>query len=509
MRVAAAVLLVGALAVPAPQRNMRFFPVGVDYPLSATASIASIVRDLQVIRTAGFNTLKLTWSWRAGEPVRGGYATESIERTLAQAGQLGLRVMVAIDDTAPDWIFERYADAERQTAAGRTRQACFDHPGVHADAIAFVKAIAATAARHTSVLAIDVGSHRPAGMCLCPYTTRRMKSLTGAQALDDRARARIMHRDDLAELAAAAAASRFDTASRTSSPSLLSEPAAYAPDDWVMAGVVDRYGLTMHARTSMRLAADDLASATRGKGWWVDVDATVPEQDRRLASWTAIARGAQGLIYDDPPLDLGFIRSLVRNPALFTQLRPRQAQTALLFDPLAPDGRTDLLAAAHHALYGRQITSDIHNVEQLGVSDLRGYRAIVATSSRELPASAREAIASARAAGAAFVDAARTGDGIETIVRTGLSPVVRIDGGSDVEVRFLESPTVQMIVGLNHGSQSQRVTMVFSPDTQEAIWLNMETGTGVNFVAGPTGPIYQYWFRPKDALVLMIRKDIR
>jgi len=28
-------------------------------------------------------------------------------------------------------------------------------------------------------------------------------------------------------------------------------------------------------------------------------------------------------------------------------------------------------------------------------------------------------------------------------------------------------------------------------------------------VAGPTGPNHHYWFRPKDALVLMIRKDIR
>jgi hypothetical protein len=276
-----------------------------------------------------------------------------------------------------------------------------------------------------------------------------------------------------------------------------------------MARVVDRYGLTVRARTAMRLAADGLASATRSKGWWADVDATVPEQDRRLASWTALSRGARGLIFDDPPNDLGFIRSIVRNPALFTQLRPSQAQVALLFDPLASGGRADLLATTHQALYARHLTSDIHNVEQLGGSDLRGYRAIVGTSSREPPVSARKAIESARAAGAAFVDAARTGDAIETIARTGLLPLVRIDGTNDVEVRFLESPTVQMIVGLNHSSQSQRVTMVFSPETQEAIWLNMETGTGVNFVAGPTGPIYQYWFRPKEALVLMIRRDIR
>ena len=49
--------------------------------------------------------------------------------------------------------------------------------------------------------------------------------------------------------------------------------------------------------------------------------------------------------------------------------------------------------------------------------------------------------------------------------------------------------------------------MTFPPETQEAIWVNMETGTGVNFVAGPDGPTYSYWFGAKDALVLMIRKE--
>ena len=38
--------------------------------------------------------------------------------------------------------------------------------------------------------------------------------------------------------------------------------------------------------------------------------------------------------------------------------------------------------------------------------------------------------------------------------------------------------------------------------------MNMETGTGVNFVAGANGPTYSSWFRPRDALVLMIRKDV-
>jgi hypothetical protein len=66
-----------------------------------------------------------------------------------------------------------------------------------------------------------------------------------------------------------------------------------------------------------------------------------------------------------------------------------------------------------------------------------------------------------------------------------------------------------MLVALNYSDAPQKVSMTFSPDTQEAIWQNMEMATGVNFVAGPNGPTYAYWFAPKDVLVLMIRKYIR
>jgi hypothetical protein len=91
-----------------------------------------------------------------------------------------------------------------------------------------------------------------------------------------------------------------------------------------------------------------------------------------------------------------------------------------------------------------------------------------------------------------------------------LPPSVKISGASaGVETRFLESSDVLMLIGLNHNDTRQRVTMTFPPDTQEAIWQNMETGAAVNFIAGPDGPTYTYTFGAKDALVLMIRKNIR
>ncbi len=87
---------------------------------------------------------------------------------------------------------------------------------------------------------------------------------------------------------------------------------------------------------------------------------------------------------------------------------------------------------------------------------------------------------------------------------------VRIDGDDGaIKVDFLESRDVIMMIGLNVSDRTHRVTMTFAPDTQEAIWQNMETGASVNFVAGPNGPTYTYRFAPHDVFVLMIRRAIR
>jgi hypothetical protein len=108
--------------------------------------------------------------------------------------------------------------------------------------------------------------------------------------------------------------------------------------------------------------------------------------------------------------------------------------------------------------------------------------------------------------------AARAGDeligGLVTLA--GVTPEVRIEGATGlVETRYLESSDVIMFLALNHTDAAQTVTFRFTPETQEAIWQNMVSGTAVSFVATPQGPRYTHTIGPKDALVLMIRKHMR
>jgi hypothetical protein len=87
---------------------------------------------------------------------------------------------------------------------------------------------------------------------------------------------------------------------------------------------------------------------------------------------------------------------------------------------------------------------------------------------------------------------------------------VRIDAASpDVFARFIESREAMVLVAANLSGAEQRVKMTFAPDMPEAIWQNMESGGGVNFVAGPDGPTYTRTFPPDDVVVLMIRKQYK
>lgn len=82
-----------------------------------------------------------------------------------------------------------------------------------------------------------------------------------------------------------------------------------------------------------------------------------------------------------------------------------------------------------------------------------------------------------------------------------------IDGEDrSVEAHWLESSDALLLIAVNHAAAPREVTLTFSPAIPEAVWQNMLTGTSVNFVAGPTGPVYRRTFAAHDVLVLMIRK---
>ncbi|HEY7500148.1 MAG TPA: beta-galactosidase [Vicinamibacterales bacterium] len=507
------------LATTAQPRPEPFIPVAVQYAARAGANRDTLLRDLQSIRAMAFNAIETTVRWADAEPFRGKYAFDGLDRVLDAAAQSGLRAIVRVDNTPPEWVLRRYSDGRRlpenrqKEDAQSGAQVCFDHPGIREDLRAFNAAASSHASRSPAVFALDLLGDPPNGFCTCPYTARRVQALAakGITARDDFLRMSI--RDDLTLLVDTARGARSVSHART--PAILRTSTGDPPqDDWLMSRVVDHYGPTLSSSLlgpdRFALVLDSMAGAGRQRGWWMRADASIPTSARRFAGWAAISRGARMLSYADAPARGTFEGVITRNASLFDQLKPVAARTALLYDP--HDAGT--IAKAHAALFHQNIPVDVVHVEEIAqLATLGAYRALVVSSNLPLPSDATDALTRFAANGGTIVNATESSLSADRIVRlvrlAGVAPAVAIDGGSMIETRFLESRDVLMLVALNYSDAPQKVSMTFSPDTQEAIWQNMEMATGVNFVAGPNGPTYAYWFAPKDVLVLMIRKYIR
>jgi hypothetical protein len=292
----------------------------------------------------------------------------------------------------------------------------------------------------------------------------------------------------------------------------------------------------------LALALDGMRSAAREKGWLMtDGAAGGRAADLRLMTWAAFSRGARGVTYDDwrpsgaGSAGVGFVgpddtisdraraagglaRVIGRNPALFAPLRPRAAKIAIVYDPRVPaDGAGSAflpLSNIYRSLFERNIQVDVLHLDEIAAGMASRYNLVFVASLAALPSPAADALKAYAVAGGTLVPGSAPAltdrQLVEVLARAGVRPEVRIEGATGpVETRFLESADVLMVIGLNHADTPQRVKMTFTPDTQEAIWQNMETGAAVNFVAGPEGPAYTYSFGPRDALVLMIRKNVR
>lgn len=547
-----------------------FVPVGVSYRSELSRNRERAAADLEAIQTLGFNSLRVLVEWAAGEPARGQYQFETLDRSLELAGQAGLKVVLRLDTASPpDWLLRRYPDgrfvSESKPDGARPDRVCLDNPGVRADVAAYVGATTSRAAGHSAWHGIELGSDLPDGFCLCQHTERRFRewqkatfgsdARPAALAASDRAAFVALARRDHVSLlsgAASARAARFSSSSVVA-PSviriLLGEPPGQ--DDWLMTTVVDYYATVVPPDSGrvpsltpaqLAFALDGIRSAARDKGWLMTASAPAGRAaDLRLMTWTAFSRGARGVTYDDwrrsgpgatsvglvGPDDTiteraraagGLARVIGRNPALFAPLRPRPAQAAIVYDPRQPAAgdRSALLplSGIHQSLFERNIQVEFIHVDEIAAGAASRYRLVFAPSLTTLPGPAADALKTFAAAGGTLISgvtpAPTNQQLVEILSRAGVGPEVRIEGATDrVETRFLESADVLMLLGLNHADTPQRVRLTFTPDTQEAIWQNMETGAAVNFVAGPEGPTYTYSFGPRDALVLMIRKSVR
>jgi len=302
--------------------GQEVFPVGVWYgggkaraPMLAREpgpERGAWKKDLQTIRSLGFNSVKCWVDWATAEPARGRYRFENLDQMLSLTDEIGLKVIVQLyADSAPQWLSERYADASFVTERGERigSQAapgfCLDHPGVREDMGKFIAATAKRASAHPSFFAFDLWSephlvnwvwfNYPVEFCYCPYTQAKFRdwlkakyrTLEGVNRawyrtferweqvepprygtilsytdfidwktfIADKLRGDLKMKAEAARgapstLARSGRPNSFLVSSHSDVPAVLANPLSGfgSPDDWWMSQVVDHYGTSIYPK---------------------------------------------------------------------------------------------------------------------------------------------------------------------------------------------------------------------------------------------------------------------
>lgn len=196
----------GALeyAAEKPAALEAFFPVAVWYgggkaraPMLERLDATSAERwgkDLDQIKSVGFNTVKCWVDWATAQPQSDTLRFENLDLLMRLAEDRGLRVIIQLYlDSAPDWVGERYPGGfyvDRSGAVIKSQAApgfCIDHPGVRAEIEKFLQALSRQANRSRALFGWDVWSEphvinwaefpylSNAEFCFCPSSQARFR----------------------------------------------------------------------------------------------------------------------------------------------------------------------------------------------------------------------------------------------------------------------------------------------------------------------------------------------
>ncbi len=449
--------------------------------------------DLRQIKALGFNTVRTWVEWATCEPVRGEYNFENLHMLMRLAKEAGLRVFIQMYvDSAPDWVADEFSHALFKTQSGIQVQpqaapgACTDNHEVSEAVLNFYTETAKVAASYDNFFGWDLWSEPHiinwahldyvpnVQFCFCDGTIGRFRdwlmdkygslenlnrswhrTFMSWEQVDPPRFSTILSYTDFIDWKTFIYEKLVDDmrvryeAIRKADPdnlitahavgaSLFQSPyvGAGATDDFMMAGPLDLYGVSIYPKhnhperawsvTTLRTVMDFTRSANREKGGWyvgelqagmgtialLLSDPVVP-QDHNIWAWSAIAKGAKGVnIYAYYPMSSGYeaggyglinldgtiteravnageIASIVdRNQELFLSSTPAKAEIGIVYNPLSqmvggmqrrdfPGAHTNSLIGYFRAFADQNIPVDFIHREHLERQDLQQYKLVI------------------------------------------------------------------------------------------------------------------------------------
>jgi beta-galactosidase len=122
-------------------------------------------KDLEQIKSLGFNTVRTWIEWTNCEPEEGRYDFSALRTVADLAGEVGLRVIVQVYiDSAPDWVGRKYPDSKFVASNGLAVESqaapgfCFDHLQVRERILRFFSEAAKVVKDNPAFLGWDLWS---------------------------------------------------------------------------------------------------------------------------------------------------------------------------------------------------------------------------------------------------------------------------------------------------------------------------------------------------------------
>lgn len=169
------------------------FPLGTHLCREPMPSMREMKRDMEIVKSKGFNLIKLQENWMVDEPREGECDFSRYEELIEHAARLDLAVYVGLtNEQAPNWLYEKYPDARMVRKDGlpvafqaqSTLHAdgkpgpCYDHPGAMEAQLRFTTRLVETLGKYENIAVwntwqeIAYWSEGLTGgaVCYCPHT---------------------------------------------------------------------------------------------------------------------------------------------------------------------------------------------------------------------------------------------------------------------------------------------------------------------------------------------------
>ena len=174
------------------------FPWGTHVYREPCLDLDGVLRDLPLLKSYGFNMIKIQEHWSADESREGEYNFSRVEQVIKRADELDLGVYLGLTmEQAPAWIWKKYPDCHFVYSDGRRHNQptqytipmdgkpgpCWDHPAVRDAATRFIAELARTLGQYKNIWAWNTfqeigfwpNTAGKLGFCYCAHTLARFR----------------------------------------------------------------------------------------------------------------------------------------------------------------------------------------------------------------------------------------------------------------------------------------------------------------------------------------------